>query len=134
MPALQVTQLASSALNAKYHRTHLMRCVIWQGVAQLLGYLTPLVQQGNLLDQIEDLEQDKLNNEVRLSALDTALHCVDHIHLCLPSHVMLLLPSEALSPDVPAGCNDKGSWVIPKSNCKQACSSLQLNCTHEAIT
>ena len=55
-----------------------MACLAWQGVAQLLRCLTPLVQQGNLLEQIEDLEQDKLNNEVSLATLGMALQCVDH--------------------------------------------------------
>ena len=35
-----------------------------QGVAQLLRHLTPLVQQGNLVEQLEDLIDDKYTNEV----------------------------------------------------------------------
>ena len=35
-----------------------------QGVAQLLRYLTPLVQQGNLVEQLEDVVDDKFGNEV----------------------------------------------------------------------
>lgn len=36
----------------------------WQGVIQLLRHLTPLVQQGNLLEQMEDLVEDRFGNEV----------------------------------------------------------------------
>ena len=35
-----------------------------QGVAQLLRNLTPLVQQGNLREQLEDVIEDKYTNEV----------------------------------------------------------------------
>ena len=35
-----------------------------QGVAQLLRNLTPLVQQGNLREQLEDVIDDKYTNEV----------------------------------------------------------------------
>lgn len=35
-----------------------------QGVAQLLCHLTPLVQQGNLVEQLEDVIDDKTKNEV----------------------------------------------------------------------
>jgi len=35
-----------------------------QGVAQLLRHLTPLVQQGNLVEQLEDVIDDKYTNEV----------------------------------------------------------------------
>ena len=44
----------------------LMRSVLWQGVLQLLRHLTPLVQQGNLLEQMEDLIDDRFGNEVTL--------------------------------------------------------------------
>ena len=33
-------------------------------MAQLLGHLTPLVQQGNLVEQLEDVIEDKTTNEV----------------------------------------------------------------------
>lgn len=35
-----------------------------QGVAQLLRHLTPLVQQGNLVEQLGDVIDDKYSNEV----------------------------------------------------------------------
>ena len=39
-----------------------------QGVAQLLQHLTPLVQQGNLVEQLEDVIDDKTTNEVSVLA------------------------------------------------------------------
>ena len=35
-----------------------------QGVSEVLLYLTPLVQQGNLVEQLEDVIDDKFSNEV----------------------------------------------------------------------
>ena len=39
-------------------------CHAMQGVVQLLRHLTPLVQQGNLVEQLEDVIDDKTTNEV----------------------------------------------------------------------
>ena len=35
-----------------------------QGMSQLLRHLEPLVQQGNLVEQLEDVIEDKTANEV----------------------------------------------------------------------
>ena len=36
-----------------------------QGMTQLLQHLTALVQQGNLVEQLEDVVDDKITNEVK---------------------------------------------------------------------
>ena len=94
-----------------------------QGVTQLLRHLTPLVQQGNLLEQVEDLVEDRTGTEVRctpsivvLSAsfavhdhLDSGVRAQQLAALCLLYMALLGL----LSCDIHHVCNGQTSLQSP---------------------